>query len=267
MDGLQPWAKIELKRCGVQDLADAIAKAESLIDYTSRKESTPKQRDWKSVQAKGGGERSQRQESHQDDSPLRNKESSPWKGKAKATDSRNSRKPSSNKCFICNGDHWVRECPQRQALSSLLARNQESNNDDSCQEDAHIGSLQQLNGIQSTPKIEATGLLYADVTINGKATRAMLDTVRATKQKVKVLSALQFKEFEKVTKEKANNQRSFKITKGPQLTTSPSRATSYERERLAQHKGATHCRKRADKKRRPSRFKKGFAHCRSKKGV
>ncbi|KAK8623149.1 hypothetical protein V6N13_118040 [Hibiscus sabdariffa] len=92
-------------------------------------------------------------------------------------------------------------------------------------------------------------------------------TIRATKQKVKVLSALQFEEFEKVTKEKANNQGSFKITKGPQLTTSPSRATSYERERLAQHKGATHCRKRADKKRRPSRFKKGFAHCRSKKGV
>ncbi|KAL4347716.1 hypothetical protein GQ457_17G007680 [Hibiscus cannabinus] len=367
MDGLQPWAKTELKRRGVQDLADAIAKAESLIDYTSRKESTPKPRDWKSVQAKGGGERSQRQESHQDDSPLRHKESSPWKGKAKATDSRNLRKPSYNKCFICDGDHWVRECPQRQALSSLLARHQESNNDDSCQEGAHIGSLQQLNGIQSTPKTEATGLLYADVTINGKATRAMLDTgashnfvsideadrlglkatgakgavkainsaarpihgvaqevktivgtwsgrmnytivpmddfkvilgleffnqakaipmpfantmsitegkqacvvptYRATKQKVKVLSALQLEEFEKVTKEKANNQGSFKITKGPQLTTSPSRATSYERERLAQHKGANHCRKRADKKRRPSRFKKGSAHCRSKKGV
>ncbi|KAK8595493.1 hypothetical protein V6N13_016860 [Hibiscus sabdariffa] len=350
MDGLQSWAKIELKRRGVQNLADAIAVAESLIDYTNRKESTPKPRDWKSVQAKGGGERSQRQESHRDDNPLRHKESSPWKGKAKATDSRNSRKPSSNKCFICDRDHWVRECPKRQALNSLLARHQESNNDDSCQEGAHIGSLQQLNGIQSTPKTEATGLLYADVTVNGKATRAMLDTgashnfvsideadrlglkatgakgavkaivgtwsgrmnytivpmddfkvilgleffnqakaipmpfanamtitkgkqasvvptVRATKEEVKVLSALQLEEFEKVTKEKANNQGSFKTTKGPQLTTSPSRATSYERERLAQHKGATHCRKRADKKRRSSRFKRGSAHHRRKKGV
>ncbi|KAK8652822.1 hypothetical protein V6N13_126845 [Hibiscus sabdariffa] len=133
MDGLQSWAKIELKRRGVQNLADAIDVAESLIDYSSYKESTPKPRDWKIVQAKAGGERSQRQESHRDDSPLRHKESSPWKGKAKATDSRSSRKPSSNKCFICDGDHWVRECPQKQALSSLLARQQESNDDDSCQ--------------------------------------------------------------------------------------------------------------------------------------
>ncbi|KAK8659927.1 hypothetical protein V6N13_030117 [Hibiscus sabdariffa] len=105
------------------------------------------------------------------------------------------------------------------------------------------------------------------MTITEGKQACVVPTVRATKQKVKVLSALQFEEFKKVTKEKANNQGSFKITKGLQLTTSPSRATSYERERLAQHKGATHCRKRADKKRRPSRFKKGFAHCRSKKGV
>ncbi|KAK8656120.1 hypothetical protein V6N13_108679 [Hibiscus sabdariffa] len=44
MDGLQPWAKTELKRCGVQNLVDAIAVAESLIDYTSRKESTQSRR-------------------------------------------------------------------------------------------------------------------------------------------------------------------------------------------------------------------------------
>ncbi|KAL4368415.1 hypothetical protein GQ457_05G001620 [Hibiscus cannabinus] len=176
MDGLQSWAKIELKRRGVQNLADAIAVAESLVDYSSYKESTPKPKDWKSVQAKGGGERSQHQESRRDDSPFRHKESSPWKGKAKATDFRSWRKPSPNKCLICDGDHWVRECPQRQALSSLLAKHQESNDEDRCQEGAHLGSLQQLNGIQSNPKTEATGLLYVDVTVNGKATRAMLDT-------------------------------------------------------------------------------------------
>ncbi|KAK8594636.1 hypothetical protein V6N13_015556 [Hibiscus sabdariffa] len=95
--------------------------AESLINYTSRKESTPKPRDKKSGQAKGGGDMGQHKVGHQDDNPSKYKESSTWKGKAKAKDFRGSKKPSSNKCFICDGDHWVRECPQRQALNSLLA--------------------------------------------------------------------------------------------------------------------------------------------------
>ncbi|KAK8708642.1 hypothetical protein V6N13_059680 [Hibiscus sabdariffa] len=121
MDGLQPWAKTELKRHGVQNLADAIAVAESLIDYTSRKESTPKPKDKKSGQAKGGGEKGQRKEGHHDDNSSKYKESSTWKGKAKAKDFRASKRTSSNKCFICDGDRWVRETPQRQALNSLLA--------------------------------------------------------------------------------------------------------------------------------------------------
>ncbi|KAK8606415.1 hypothetical protein V6N13_030698 [Hibiscus sabdariffa] len=121
MDGLQQWAKTELKRRGVQNLTDAIAVAESLIDYTSRKESTSKPKDKKSDQAKGGGDIGQRKVGHQDDNPSKYKESSTWKGKAKAKDFRGSKRPSSNKCFICDGDHWVREGPQRQALNSLLA--------------------------------------------------------------------------------------------------------------------------------------------------
>ncbi|KAK8534488.1 hypothetical protein V6N13_061598 [Hibiscus sabdariffa] len=175
MDGLQPWAKTELKRRGVQDLADAIAVAESLIDYTSRKESTPKPKDKRIDQAKGGGDKGQRKEAHQDDNPPRYKESSAWKGKAKAKDFRGSKKPSSNKCFICDGDHWVRECPQRQALNSLLAQHQGGDGDKG-KEGAHMGSLQLLNVIQSAPKTETKGLIYVDVTINEKTTRAMLDT-------------------------------------------------------------------------------------------
>ncbi|KAL4352016.1 hypothetical protein GQ457_06G013590 [Hibiscus cannabinus] len=174
MDGLQLWAKTELKRRGVQNLADAIAKAESLIDYSNHKESTSKPKDQKEGQAKVWRDRSPRKETHRDNTPLRHKESSPWKGKTK--DAQGLRKPSSSKCFICDGDHWARQCPQRQALSSLLARYQEDNDVEGCQEGAHIGSLQLLNGIQSTPKIETKGLLFVDVAINGKATRAMVDT-------------------------------------------------------------------------------------------
>ncbi|KAK8716645.1 hypothetical protein V6N13_043950 [Hibiscus sabdariffa] len=147
MDGLQPWAKTELKRRGVQDLANAIAVAESLINYTSHKESTPKLRDKKSGQAKGGGDMGQCKVGHQDDNPSKYKESSTWKSKAKAKDFRGSKKPSSNKCFICDGDHWVRECPQRQALNTLLAQHREGCDVDKSKEGAHIGSLQLLNVI------------------------------------------------------------------------------------------------------------------------
>ncbi|KAK8694418.1 hypothetical protein V6N13_071971 [Hibiscus sabdariffa] len=174
MDGLQLWAKTKLKCRGVQDLADAIAKAESLVDYSNHKESTSKPKDQKEGQAKVWRDRSPRKETHRDNTPLRHKESSPWKGKAK--NAQGLRKPSSSKCFIYDGDHWARQCPQRQALSSLLARYQEDNDVEGCQEGAHIGSLQLLNGIQSTPKIETKGLLFVDVAINGKATRAMVDT-------------------------------------------------------------------------------------------
>ncbi|KAK8684211.1 hypothetical protein V6N13_040241 [Hibiscus sabdariffa] len=137
-------------------------------------ESTSKPKDQKEGQAKVSRDRSPRKEIHRDNTLLRHKELSPWKGKVK--DAQGLRKPSSSKCFICDGDHWARQCPQRQALSSLLARYQEDNDVEGCQEGAHIGSLKLLNGIQSTPNIETKGLLYMDVAINGKATRAMVDT-------------------------------------------------------------------------------------------
>ncbi|KAK8528212.1 hypothetical protein V6N13_001992 [Hibiscus sabdariffa] len=148
--------------------------AESLVDYSNHKESTSKPKDQNEGQGKVWRDRSPRKETHRDNTSLRHQESSSWKGKAK--DAQGLRKPSSSKCFICDGDHWARQCPQRQALSSLLARYQEENDVDGCQEGAHIGSLQLLNGIQSTPKIETKGLLFVDVAINGKATRAMVDT-------------------------------------------------------------------------------------------
>lgn len=51
-DGLQHWAQQELQRRGVQDLATAIATAESLIEFTSRPKS-PRREDHES----GGGVR------------------------------------------------------------------------------------------------------------------------------------------------------------------------------------------------------------------
>ena len=151
--------------------------AESLIDYSSHKE-PHKPKDKKSGQDKGGGEKSQHKESHRDDHPPKPKDSSSWKNKDKGKfkDNRGSKRAPSNKCFICDGDHWVRECPQRQALNSLLAKHREGCDTDKEDEGVQMGSLQILNVLQSPPKTEAKGLLYVDVSINGKASKAMIDT-------------------------------------------------------------------------------------------
>ncbi|KAK8665799.1 hypothetical protein V6N13_005961 [Hibiscus sabdariffa] len=250
--------------------------AESLVDYSNHKESTSKPKDQKEGQGKVWRDRSPRKETHRDNTPLRHQESSSWKGKAK--DAQGLRKPSSSKCFICDGDHWARQCPQRQALSSLLARYQEENDVDGCQEGAHIGSLQLLNGIQSTPKIETKGLLFVDVAINGKATRAMVDTgiefldqvkaipmpfvnaisitkgnqacvvpmIRGTKQESKVLSALQLEEED-------TNRDSLETSMLPF-------PTCYKGKSRAQHRGAKRRRHQTDKMQRPPKFKEGSTH-------
>ncbi|KAK8685651.1 hypothetical protein V6N13_041650 [Hibiscus sabdariffa] len=79
-------SKNELKLHGVKNLADSIVVAESLIDYTSHKESSAKPKDKKSGQAKAGGDKSKCNEGHQEDNTSKHKESSPWNGKAIAKD-------------------------------------------------------------------------------------------------------------------------------------------------------------------------------------
>ncbi|KAK8641561.1 hypothetical protein V6N13_010958 [Hibiscus sabdariffa] len=250
--------------------------AESLVDYSNHKESTSKPKDQKEGQGKVWRDRSPRKETHRYNTPLRHQESSSWKGKAK--DAQGLRKPSSSKCFICDGDHWARQCPQRQALSLLLARYQEENDVDGCQEGAHIGSLQLLNGIQSTPKIETKGLLFVDAAINGKATRAMVDTgiefldqvkaismpfvntisitegnqacvvpmIRGTKQESKVLFALQLEEED--------------TNRGSLKTSMLAFPTCYKGKSRAQHRGAKRRRHQTDKMQRPPKFKEGSTH-------
>ena len=59
MDNLQNWAKQELRRCGVQDLAMAMVVAESLVEYKRGDSSKPKPQS-KGNHAKGGGDKGSR---------------------------------------------------------------------------------------------------------------------------------------------------------------------------------------------------------------
>lgn len=136
MDGLQPWAKTELRRRGVQDLATAIAVAESLIDYTSPKESTGKPKEKNSSYAKGGGDKGQRK-----DEPRQDNYSARSKDKGKQKETRSSGKPNNNKCFLYDGPHWARDYPQKRALSALLGSHQNETEVEGDNGGAHVGSM------------------------------------------------------------------------------------------------------------------------------
>ena len=174
MDGLQGWAKTELRRRGVQDLASAIAIAESLIDYSNQREpSKPKEK--KENSSNGGGTRrhSPRREHFEAPSSPKSRDDI---GKQKAT---NGGQFSNIKCFLCDGPHFTRDCPQRQAINALAAKIDSLEIEGKTKEsedEAQMGSMQLLNVIQAAPKAKAKGLLYVDAKINGKPTRTMIDS-------------------------------------------------------------------------------------------
>ncbi|KAL5815082.1 hypothetical protein ACOSQ3_025877 [Xanthoceras sorbifolium] len=161
MDNLQPWAEVELRRRNVQNLAEAIAIAESLIDY--RRSEPPKKKPPQDNHGKGGGDKGKGPYK-----PPSGKE----KGKQKEGQGKKDIKPKTN-CFLCDGPHWARECPKRKAINALVDEREKE------MEESHMGSLPILTAIkaQSAPKTRGSqGLMYLDVHINGKATRVMVDT-------------------------------------------------------------------------------------------
>ena len=55
------------------------------------------------------------------------------------------------KCFICDGQHLARECPKREALSTLIKKSEK------VEEVARIGSMQMLNALQVMTKASSQG--------------------------------------------------------------------------------------------------------------
>ena len=99
MDGLKPWAKLELQRRGVQELSQALSVAESLVEFShGDKEDSSKPKN------KGRGDR----ENLTRETP--NKVLND-KGKKQYEETSRPREPM--KCFFCDGPHKARECPKR----------------------------------------------------------------------------------------------------------------------------------------------------------
>ncbi|XP_059654537.1 uncharacterized protein LOC132301286 [Cornus florida] len=169
---LQSWAKTELRRRNVQDLATAIAEAKSFIDFSSKKEpsSKPKDKDKDKVRYAGKGRGDKGAAPHKDWS---RKPGGGHEGKEGRENKEGTPKPKGS-CFICDGPHWVRDCPKRKTLNAMTSRYEEQQ-----QEEAQMGSLQILNAIKAkteVPEAAAKGLMFVEASINGTPIRALVDT-------------------------------------------------------------------------------------------
>nr|GFB35009.1 hypothetical protein [Tanacetum cinerariifolium] len=160
LDGLQGWAKTELERRGVQDLATAIAHAESLIDFSTRRDSS-KLKDRKVNHEKGGGDKNtQPKVDHARKPPIE-------KDKSVKTNYK------SGGCFICDGPHRARDCPKKASLNGMSAHE-----DEDASNGRSIGSMRILNAIKAkmeVPKVTGKGLQYVEATINDVKVRALVD--------------------------------------------------------------------------------------------
>ncbi|GJT14832.1 putative retrotransposon gag domain, aspartic peptidase domain protein [Tanacetum coccineum] len=161
LDGLQGWAKTELERRGVQDLSTAIAQAEALIDFSTRRDSS-KPKDKKVNQEKGGGDKNAQ--------PKVDAARKPPTGKDKnlKTSYKN------GGCFICDGPHRARDCPKKASLNGMSAHDDEEASDG-----GSMGSIRILNAIKAkteVPKVVGKGLQYVEATINGVKVRALVDS-------------------------------------------------------------------------------------------
>nr|CAD1824721.1 unnamed protein product [Ananas comosus var. bracteatus] len=91
-------------------------------------------------------------------------------------------------CFLCGGPHFVRACPQRKSLNAVQTKEPESDEEEEAAETGSIrmGALRLLNALkgqvgekEKTPlpkESKHSELMYVDIKLNGKTTRAMVDT-------------------------------------------------------------------------------------------
>ncbi|RVW13733.1 hypothetical protein CK203_087207 [Vitis vinifera] len=138
MDNLQGWAEQELRRRGVQDLATAMAIAESLADY--KRGDSSKIESLEDSHAMGGGDEVPRDHN------------APKKGSGKTSNVREGMDKAERKeftpkikCFLCDGPHWARDCPKRKALSAMIEEREQ-------EDETHMGSMQLLGALQFNPK-------------------------------------------------------------------------------------------------------------------
>ncbi|XP_059664093.1 uncharacterized protein LOC132309845 [Cornus florida] len=174
MSGLQPWAQAELRRQGVRDLPTAMTAADCLVDFKMTGSTTQDKK--KSKEGKKDKGQSFRFKDKKKD---KNQKKDKGGGFVKAKADYNNKGSSSGTkpnygCFICNGPHRVRDCPKREKLSAIVADSK--GDSDSESGPTRVNPLQMLNALTKEQSMELKGLMFIQVTLNGKEVLAMVDT-------------------------------------------------------------------------------------------
>ncbi|KAG9453755.1 hypothetical protein H6P81_006659 [Aristolochia fimbriata] len=110
LDGLKPWAEQEVRRRDVKTLTEALSVAEKLPEFDKRPEGQHL-----SSEDKEGSKGKKTKE----DSGGESKVNTQQKGKKWGDRDRKGKGPKRT-CFICDGDHLMRDCPKRHALNAIL---------------------------------------------------------------------------------------------------------------------------------------------------
>ncbi|CAN6708067.1 unnamed protein product [Malus baccata var. baccata] len=153
MSGLQNWAKLELQRRHVQTLSDAIAAAESLIEFKSSHQGDSKPTGKRGNHERSGGEHK----------PKDKAETSKPKEKKADKHDKSKGKSWQPTCYLCDDPHMMRDCPQKKALKAMAFKEDKAEDSN----DARMGCIRLLNVIQTTlpqPKAQVEGgSLFVDV--------------------------------------------------------------------------------------------------------
>ncbi|KAA0054179.1 uncharacterized protein E6C27_scaffold131G001100 [Cucumis melo var. makuwa] len=195
VEGLKPWARAKLYEQRVQDLTSAYAAAERLFDLTSdsqdarrNQSSSPRRnRDSRpsSPKAVGGDKRSGK-----DRKPYQSTTENTWR---RPNDRSPTKRPLS--CFICQGPHLARECPNKVDFhafqASLIADSDDKSNQVEDEaglidggEKTRIGAIKYMSSLQKksweSHVPSKGGLLYVDTWINQKQTKSTMVDYGAT---------------------------------------------------------------------------------------
>ncbi|CAN6684103.1 unnamed protein product [Malus baccata var. baccata] len=158
-------AKEKLRR-HVQTLSDAIAAAESLIEFKSSHQGDSKSTGKKGNHERSGGEHKPKDKA-ETSKPKEKKVDKHDKGKGKSW------QPN---CYLCDGPHMMRDCPQKKALKAMAFKENKADGSN----DATMGCIRLLNAIQTTlpqPKAQVEGgSLFVDVKTGDKTMRVLVDT-------------------------------------------------------------------------------------------